>query len=112
MGFFDKFKGAITPAATKAESWPAVLAKQHEWSFYEAGGREWILDFCYSYQFEGEFYSGQRQWHLLSPVTAERMGMALEPMTEFSVRVDPQNPEQSWLTDEEIAGQGVGLKNL
>jgi hypothetical protein len=33
-------------------------------------------------------------------------------MTEFSVRVDPQSPEKSWLTDEEIAAHGVDLKNL
>jgi hypothetical protein len=111
MGFLDKLKGAMTSPAARAQNWPAVTAKLHEWSFYE-DGHEWILDFCYSYQYEGEFYSGERQWHLLSPVTAERMGTALEPMTEFSVRVDPHSPEKSWLTDEEIAAHGVDLKNL
>ncbi len=108
MGFLDRLKDAMTSPAAKAENWAGVTAKRHEWSYFEESNW-WVLDFCYSYQFEGEFYSGQRQWRVSSPLDAERMGAALEPLEVFQVRVNPQDPEKSWLADEEIVAHGVDL---
>ena len=108
MGFLDRLRGAV--GSVNRDTWVGVAAKQHEWSLYEEG-REWMLDFCYSYEYEGDYYSGERQWHLLMP-NEDKLSGALDPLKEFSVRVNPQKPEQSWLSDEELVAHGVDLSLL
>lgn len=96
MAFLQRWLDARASAkmAAKTAGWPTCAASVHEWEFDADNGP--AITFAYSYEAEGEYYSGEARIDCDSAMEAEQLGEKMG-LAAFTARYSPHDPSKSWV---------------
>ncbi|MGH9523634.1 MAG: DUF3592 domain-containing protein, partial [Terriglobales bacterium] len=93
-----------------SESWTSAQATLEGTRVFYGGEpvKHWTVEVTYSYAYEGEFYAGRQACMFNSQSQAEAAADNLLKGIKLVARIDPKNPSDSLLRDDDNGQLGLG----